>query len=44
MGIFFSIMDSDHSREKSHVERVESHVQNIKARRLSMMRFMVGRC
>ena len=29
-------MDSDHSREQSHVERVESHVQNIKTRRLSM--------
>ena len=35
--IFFSIMDSDHSREQSHVERVESHVQNIKTRMLSMM-------
>ena len=30
-------MDSDHSREQSHVEHVESHVQNIKTRRLSMM-------
>ena len=30
-------MDSDHSREQSHVERVESHVQIIKTRRLSMM-------
>ena len=30
-------MDSDHSREQGHVERVESHVQNIKTRRLSMM-------
>ena len=30
-------MDSDHSREQSHVERVESHVQNVKTRMLSMM-------
>ena len=30
-------MDSDHFREQSHVERDESHVQNIKTRRLSMM-------
>ena len=30
-------MDSDHSREQSHVERVEFHVQNIKTRTLSMM-------
>ena len=30
-------MDSDHSREQSHVERAESRVKNIKTRRLSMM-------
>ena len=30
-------MGSDHSREQSHVERVENHVQNIKTSRLSMM-------
>ena len=30
-------MDSDHSWEQSYVERVESHVQNIETRRLSMM-------
>ena len=30
-------MDGDHTREQSHVERVESHVQNIKMRRLSIM-------
>ena len=31
-------MNSDHTREQSHVERVErSHVQNIKTRMLSMV-------
>ena len=30
-------MDSDHSREQSHVERVESHVQNIKTRRCDLI-------